>query len=76
MTTCKFCKSPIKWRKSKKGKWYAVDIDGRFHSKTCGTMSEPLPERNEDAGCSNPCGAEPMGCSTCDVLTGISESYY
>jgi len=23
---------------------------------------------NEDAGCNNPCGAEPMGCATCDLF--------
>ena len=22
----------------------------------------------EDAGCNNPCGAEPMGCGTCDMF--------
>ena len=22
-------------------------------------------ESNEDAGCNNPCGLEPMGCSSC-----------
>lgn len=25
---------------------------------------------HEDAWCNNPCGAEPMGCRTCDLVTG------
>jgi len=27
----------------------------------------------EDAGCDRPCGQEPMGCSTCDMITGYVE---
>lgn len=75
MPTCKYCAAPIKWRKNKKGKWYAVNLDNKFHSKTCGNVEMP-PERNEDAGCSQPCGQEPMGCSTCEGLTGYSRQYY
>jgi hypothetical protein len=35
MQKCKFCQEPIGFRKSKKGKWYPVNQNGRPHFLTC-----------------------------------------
>lgn len=79
MATCKYCEKPIKWKKSKKGKWYAIDNDGQFHSKTCAkfpTKKDEPQKHNEDAACSSPCGEEPMGCSSCDRMGPMSNNGY
>ena len=34
--TCKKCQETIWWKKSKAGKSYPVNVDGEFHSGTCG----------------------------------------
>lgn len=48
MAICKTCKSnKVTWRQSKAGKWYLVNADNSFHSKTCKPVTKAPIKRSE-----------------------------
>jgi len=50
-STCNKCGGEIRWKKSRKGKFYPVDVDGTFHSETCtGERKENIKPPSESDG--------------------------
>ena len=79
MKICEKCALPIRFRKSRHGAWYPVNMDGSFHrcireaprdqqdpQNPFEPASRPKPRHfQEDTACGAGCGLEPMGCSSC-----------